>query len=211
LKFWIVDQVLPASPLFMTNAECDVAISSLDASLIAQHAVHLITLTPDHMADWSSGAVTIGFSVSTFQTDPRDWITIDVTPFAEQLALPFNEGEVDLQGMPAHYVELKTDVFNGRTQWKAVEGPSKFCGSFCGLDAGQEWPPFVEQTGITPSKTVRTPFQFTFNRTSYSFRVAPNAPAQLVRRLVCVCGIHYRTPVWCPKRSAGRDYWGKRL
>ena len=30
----------------------------------------LITLTPDHMADWSGGPVTIGFSVSTFQTDP---------------------------------------------------------------------------------------------------------------------------------------------
>ena len=50
----------------------------------------LITLTPDHMANWADGAVTIGFSVSTFQTDPRDWITVDVTPFDEQLALPFN-------------------------------------------------------------------------------------------------------------------------
>ncbi len=137
----------------------------------------LITLTPDHMADWSGGPVTIGFSVSTFQTDPRDWITIDVTPFAEQLALPFNEGEVDLQGMPAHYVELKTDVFDGHTQWKAIEGPSKFCGSFCGLDAGQEWPAFTEQTGIVPSKVTRTPFQFTFDSHSYTFRVAPNAPA----------------------------------
>jgi hypothetical protein len=137
----------------------------------------LITMTPDHLADWSDAAVTIGFSVSTFQTDPRDWITVDVTPFAEQLALPFNEGEVDLQGMPAHYVELKTDVFNGKTQWKAFEGPGRFCGSFCALNAGAESTAFTAQTGITPSKTVRTPFEFTFDRTSYTFRVAANAPA----------------------------------
>ena len=137
----------------------------------------LITLTPDHMADWSDGAVTIGFSVSTFQTDPRDWITVDVTPFDEQLALPFNEGEVDLQGMPAHYVELKTDVFNGQTQWKAIEGPGAFCGSFCGIDVGAESPTFTQQTGIVPSKVTRTPFQFTFDSRSYTFRVAPNAPA----------------------------------
>jgi hypothetical protein len=137
----------------------------------------LITLTPDHMADWSGGPVTIGFSVSTFHSDPRDWITVDVSPFSEQLALPFNEGEVDLQGMPAHYVELETDAFNGRTQWKAVEGPSRFCGSFCGLDAGQEWPTFNEQTGIAASKAVRTPFQFIFDAHSYKFLVAPNAPA----------------------------------
>jgi hypothetical protein len=135
-----------------------------------------VVLTPDEMADWSSGPVTVGWSVSTLRTTSRDWITVDVTPFNEQLALPFNTGEVDLQGLPKQYIELRQDMdtWNGKAQthWRMTRDS----GNWGHEDAADEWPYFDDQTGITPSAVTRTPFEFTFDRTSYVFRVAPSAP-----------------------------------
>jgi hypothetical protein len=134
-----------------------------------------VVLTPDRLADWSAGPVTIGFSVSTLRTTSRDWITVDVTPFGEQLALPFDFGGVDLQGMPAHYVHLtqSLDTWNTtQTNWHMVrEGSSSF-----GDTQSTEWPYFEDATGIPMSASVRTPFELTISSAGYTFRVAPSAP-----------------------------------
>jgi hypothetical protein len=132
-------------------------------------------LTPDRMADWSGGAVTIGWSVSTQRTTSRDWIAIDVTPFANQFALPFDEGSVDLAGMPKDYLELRANLedYNGvQTRW-SLDRPAT--GNDFGTEQDSEWPYFEELTGIPMSATVRTPLQFTFDKTSYTFRVGPTS------------------------------------
>jgi hypothetical protein len=143
---------------------------------IADEGYGEVVLTPDHMADWSAGPVTIGFSVSTLRTTSRDWITVTVSPFGEQLALPFDFGDVDLAGMPRHYVELKSGLeeWNGvQTNWQmAREDPGN---DFGDLQNG-EWPYFEEATGITPSASTRTPFELTISKSGYSFRVAPSSP-----------------------------------
>jgi hypothetical protein len=63
-------------------------------------------MTADRMADWSGGTATISFSVSTWRSTSPDWITLDVSPFEEQLALPFNFFAVELQGTPQRFIEL---------------------------------------------------------------------------------------------------------
>ena len=131
-----------------------------------------IVLTPDQMADWSGGPVTISWSVSTWRTSKRDWLTLSVTPFDKQLALPFNIGGVDLHGMPQDFIQLEQGSFNDGTQWLMEQGAN----SFDWQRINEEWPLFNDQTGIKDSKATRTPFEFTFDRHSYLFRVAPNAP-----------------------------------
>jgi hypothetical protein len=128
-----------------------------------------VVLTPDQLADWSNGPVTITFSVSTFRTDPRDWISVDLTPFTDQLALPLpaNYGEVDLQGTPRNLVEFKTDIAGKQTKWVA----SQAVNSFNPVTIAQEATGFNTATGIVDSKTARTPFELTISRTSYSLKV----------------------------------------
>lgn len=59
-----------------------------------------IALTPDHMADWSSGTTAITVNVSTQQFNPSDWVEVWVTPFANNSTLPFRATDPDLQGPP---------------------------------------------------------------------------------------------------------------
>lgn len=130
-----------------------------------------VVLTPDHLADWSAGPVTVSFSVSSFYTSQRDWISIGLSPFAEQLALPFDEGDVDLQGMPRDSVQLKLVPNNGAPSWVADQVTG-----FSENELQHSWdvPPLTQF--ITPSKTVRTPYEFTFSATRYSLRIAPSSP-----------------------------------
>jgi hypothetical protein len=163
------------------------AVSGWQSAVFACHA-HVMTsiqsdgygevvVTPNQLADWSGGPVTIGFSVSTQRTTSRDWITVDVSPFAEQLALPFDFGDVDLAGMPRHYVELRSglDDWNGKAQtnWHVVR---EAAGNDFGDDQGGEWPYFEDATGIPPSAVTRTPFELTISASGYSFRVGPSSP-----------------------------------
>lgn len=139
-----------------------------------------VVLTPDHMADWSSGPVTVAFSLSTMRTNARDWFTISLSPFAEHLSLPFDFFGVDLEGMPLHYVSLRADMdtvgANAYTHWKLLReqtglGDETDTGALVDDDF-----PFETHTGIPMSASARTPFEFTFDSTHYLFRVAPSAP-----------------------------------
>jgi hypothetical protein len=132
-----------------------------------------VVLTPNRMADWANGPVTISWSVSTWRTDGRDWISLTVTPFEKQLALPFNIGGVDLHGMPHAFIQLESGSYNGQTQWVMQQAAGN---GFEWQRINEEWPLFNQQTGIKDNKAVRTPFEFTFDRHSYVFRVAPTAP-----------------------------------
>jgi hypothetical protein len=58
-----------------------------------------IMLTPDQMVDFSNGGV-VSFDVSTERQSTRDWWDLWITPWKDNLTLPFDTGEVDLQGPP---------------------------------------------------------------------------------------------------------------
>jgi hypothetical protein len=139
---------------------------------IADEGYGEVVLTPSAMADWSAGATTIGFSVSTQRTTARDWISITVSPFDQQLALPFDEGDVDLAGMPQRYLELRSDFDNNQTHWRlSREAPGNDFGNSIADTYN-----FEDLTHIPMSATARTPYEFTISATGYTFRVAPSAP-----------------------------------
>jgi hypothetical protein len=64
-----------------------------------------IMLTPDQMVDFSKGG-TVSFDVSTERMSLRDWWDVWVTPWSDNVALPFDMGEVDLQGPPKNAVQV---------------------------------------------------------------------------------------------------------
>src|SRR5678815_1988578 len=125
---------------------------------IADEGYGEVVMTPNQLADWTNGPVTIGFSVSTQRTTARDWIAVDLSPFGEQLSLPFDEGDVDLAGMPKHYIELNSGLesYNGvQTNWRISR---ESAGNDFGDTQASQWPYFEEATGIPMSATARTPF-----------------------------------------------------
>ena len=112
----------PATHLVNTWQQAVFACHSHVMTAIKDSGYGEVVLTPDHMADWSQGPVTIGFSVSTQRTTSRDWITVQVSPFAEQLSLPFDFGDVDLTGNPKHL--RRTQSRHGRQRADEVaDGP----------------------------------------------------------------------------------------
>ena len=66
----------------------------------------VIYLTPNAMVDFSNGEGIVRFDVSTLRTSARDWIDVWITPYNENLQLPFDTGVVDLQGVPKDAVQV---------------------------------------------------------------------------------------------------------
>ncbi len=66
----------------------------------------LISLTPNHMADFTNGSAVIEWEQSTERMSSRDWPDVWITPFADATPLPFDIGVVDLQGVPKRGVHL---------------------------------------------------------------------------------------------------------
>jgi hypothetical protein len=66
----------------------------------------VIYLTPNHMVDFSRGESVISFDMSTLRTSARDWVDVWVTPYEDNLALPFEDGVVDLQGPPRRGIHV---------------------------------------------------------------------------------------------------------
>jgi hypothetical protein len=136
----------------------------------------LIYLTPNQMIDFGDGPATIRFDVSTQRMSKRDWIDLWLSPWDSNLALPFDQGEVDLQGGP----QTAVHVYTGNSQNSpilniATDGQSKDYGPF----------PFTERAmtaGIaegTNQSAVRQPLQLTISTTHIKFErlASPTAPA----------------------------------
>ena len=69
----------------------------------------LIYLTPNQIVDFTDGEAVIKVDVTTLRTSGRDWWDIWVTPFEENLQLPFNTGDVDLNGVPRNAVHISNE------------------------------------------------------------------------------------------------------
>jgi hypothetical protein len=77
----------------------------------------LIYFMPPAMVDFSAGPGTVSWSVSTLATSDRDWIDVWISPYADQVAAPFereDDLDVDLQGTPRNGLQLRQ--MNG-TEW----------------------------------------------------------------------------------------------
>jgi hypothetical protein len=74
-----------------------------------------LTLTPSAMADFSGGAATLSFDVSTRRLSSRDWVQIWVTPFEEVLMAPWFDG-VDLTGPAKRAIVVEIGGNTGDTK-----------------------------------------------------------------------------------------------
>lgn len=76
----------------------------------------LAVLTPNQIVDFTNGEATIRWNMTTFRTTQRDWVDVWITPYDENLALPFDTGDVDLQGEPRNTVVVSLFAPNDNTK-----------------------------------------------------------------------------------------------
>ena len=121
----------------------------------------LIYLTPSQVLDFSAGAGTVSLDISTERMSIRDWWDIWITPYAENLAVPFTEGEVDLAGGPRNAVHLSIETGESAPILTTyVNGEEKQ------YNHGWDTPSTLE--GIKPGTNqaaIRQPFKLTITRT----------------------------------------------
>jgi hypothetical protein len=70
----------------------------------------VIYLTPNYMVDFSKGEAVIRWDMSTLRTSLRDYVDIWITPYNDNLELPFELGEVDLTGAPRNAIQVRMDL-----------------------------------------------------------------------------------------------------
>jgi hypothetical protein len=114
-----------------------------------------IALTSDHMVDFSSGTAAIQISVSTLQLNPSDWIEVWVSPFAENIALPFLCCAPDLQGPPRHALRFS---LNHSEILGTYEGKVARYDNFTETDLPQSGSSRLASL-LAPSAAVRTTYE----------------------------------------------------
>ena len=65
----------------------------------------MIALTPGQLLNCSQGC-TVQWDMSTERSSLRDWPDVWLTPWSDNLTLPFDAGDVDLQGVPRRGIHL---------------------------------------------------------------------------------------------------------
>lgn len=110
-------------------------------------------LTPDKMADWSSGTAVIKWHQSTLRTSLRDWTDVWVTPFGDNLMAPTEDGLPDLQGPARNAVHIEMGDYNGETTF----GGDVY-DNFVGTDITTDPSTSIESV-LTPSAIGRATFE----------------------------------------------------
>ncbi len=72
----------------------------------------VIYLTPDQMVDFASGGA-VSWDLSTLRMSTRDFWDVWITPYDDNLALPFHMGDVDLQGTPRNAIHVSGEASEG--------------------------------------------------------------------------------------------------
>lgn len=124
-----------------------------------------IVLSPDHMVDFANGTATIRFNLSTLRTSFRDWASIWITPFADNLVLPIDPGErVDLQGPPKQGIQIRMDQGAGGTIFRAAV-INNFKATSLPFNPAKS----LDKLVGSPSAVKRTTFELTISKTHLAF------------------------------------------
>ena len=122
-------------------------------------------MTPAHLADWSSGTVSILFRVTTLRTTNRDWIGITVTPFMENLVTPI-DNSVDGEGMPRDHLDC-TVSDSPPSNWSCYVRTNSAQQDL--PSGGTSVEDALRASGQSPSATNRTLFEMDISRTHLRF------------------------------------------
>jgi hypothetical protein len=132
-------------------------------ALNANGGYGVIYLTPNQLADFSAGEVSLRFDVSTLRTSPRDWIDLWVSPYADHLQLPLEDWLPDLNGPPRNAVHIRMDNISGGTRFRAFVVRNFVTQEL----AGNWWTGY--ESFLTPSATRRDTFELRLSRTGVKF------------------------------------------
>jgi hypothetical protein len=121
----------------------------------------LIYLTPDQIADFSSGEVVIKFDISTLRTSDRDWTDIWVTPFNDNLQLALEDWLPAGNGHPRNAIHARL-----------VAPQVEVIRNFVATDVprtGEGYETALARAGLTTSATRRDTFELHISRTHVRF------------------------------------------
>jgi hypothetical protein len=128
-----------------------------------------VYITPNAIADFSDGAVTIRWDVSTQRNGDRTWWDVYVTPWEDNLTVPFESalaGGTDLQGPPRNGIHFemrdpdswfRLHVFQNGSKVQTVSRP------------GNTIEEILEDNGLEPSPMRRDTFEIVLTETHVKF------------------------------------------
>jgi hypothetical protein len=150
--------------LFLCNAHM---MTALNAS-----GYGVIYVSPPALIDFSRGEAVMRFDVSTLRTSRRDWWDIWISPLQDSIAMPFNQGDVDLNGVPRNAVHLEIIDANGAgTGFRpTIFRDHKATNEFPQFSSAWNWYTGYESV-LTPSATVRETFELRLSRTHLKFGI----------------------------------------
>ena len=127
----------------------------------------VIYLTPNRILDFSAGGA-VQFDMSTLRMSTRDWVDIWITPYEDNLALPFDNGDVDLQGIPRRGIHVTMSTFNGETTFRCNR-----IDNFVQNEVDSAWWDTIEgylrASGREPSATARDTFRLELSPSHLKF------------------------------------------
>ncbi|MGE0600075.1 MAG: hypothetical protein AB7J35_09580 [Dehalococcoidia bacterium] len=136
-----------------------------------------IYFVPNQLVDLSDGPVTITFDLSTERMSSRDWIDVWVTPWDDNMVLPLEMPDPDLQGPPQNSIQVTNRPGEGSPVLLTTRN-----GEGKGYDPGWAVSPLDE--GIQPGTNqaaVRQTFRLTLTKSSARFeRIASQTAPSLV-------------------------------
>ncbi len=162
-----------AFPTHMITAYEDAVFHCKNHLMTSIHAggYGLIVLTPNAMVDNSSGTSTVQFDMSTLRMSTRDWIDVWITPYNENVVLPFDQGNVDLQGFPKTGVHIVMSVFNGETTFRG-----SYQKNYVETEINDCWWCTIKQyLPQGESAATRQTFKLTWSKTHVKFEMLPSA------------------------------------
>jgi hypothetical protein len=121
----------------------------------------VIYLTPNQMIDFSGGEAIIRFDLSTLRTSGRDYVDVWITPYADNLQLPFEEAEVDLAGPPRNAVQVRMNF--SENSFKAI-----VYRNFQPTELDSTWWVTYDQF-LTPDPARRDTYELRISRTHIKF------------------------------------------
>jgi len=142
---------------------------------INDDALGRVTLTPDHMIDFSQNDGIVEFDLSTFRRGGYDWIEIFITPFEDNLVHPA-QPFWDAAGPPRNAIAIELvpggiNRFNLTVFKDGEPVENSICGANCPGD--KTWVSYDSaQLPLVPSQRRRDTFRITLNENEISFSVS---------------------------------------
>jgi hypothetical protein len=123
----------------------------------------LIVLTPNQMVDFAGGEAIVRFDMSTFRASSRDWVSIWLSPWEDQIPLPLTDWLPDLTGEPRRGIHITMDSVDGKSTFRGST-IRDFRSTDVTTDTGLTYESF-----LTTSAVRRDTFELRISRTSLKF------------------------------------------